>query len=200
MALALPSGTRGQMLALGLALLAAVVIWIGAVAPVWGWYDDRAELLRRQRAIAHRMASLVETLPALRRQVATVAGEAASSGAASADTTAVLLTGTSDPVAAASLQQRIEELAMQAGVRVGSEEILPAQAEGDLRAIAVRLTLTAPFRSLVAMLLALSRSETPMVADELLLRGPPGRPGENDLPVDVSLTVTSYRSAKAETP
>jgi hypothetical protein len=50
------------------------------------------------------------------------------------------------------------------------------------------------------MFLALSRSETPMVVDELLLRGPPTRPGENDLPVDVSLTVTSYRSAKAASP
>jgi general secretion pathway protein M len=140
-------------------------------------------------------------LPALRRQAATVAGDATASGGVNNGTTAVLLTGSSDPVAAASLQQRIEDLATQAGVRVASEEILPAQTEGDLRAIAVRLTLTAPFRSLVAMLLALSQSETPMVVDELLLRGPPARqPGEKELPVDVSLTVTSYRSAKAATP
>jgi hypothetical protein len=188
------------MLALGLALLAAAMIWIGAVAPIWGWYGDRAELLRRQHAIAHRMASLVESLPALRRQAATVDGDAASSGGTANDTSAELLTGASDPVAAASLQQRIEGLAKQAGVRVGSEEILPGQAEGDLRAIAVRLTLTAPFRSLVALLLALSRSETPMVVDELMLRGPPNKPGEDDLPVDVTLTVTSYRPAKSATP
>jgi general secretion pathway protein M len=200
MALALPTGPRGQMLALGMALLAAVVVWLGAIAPLRGWYDDRAELLRRQRAIAHRMASLVETLPALRRQVTTVDSAAISSGGASNDTSAVLLTGANDPVAAASLQQRIEELAMRAGVRVGSEEILPAQTEGDLRAIAVRLTLTAPYHSLVGLLLALSRSETPMVVDDLLLRGPSGRPGDDDLPIDVSMTVTSYRAAKAETP
>jgi len=199
MALALPGGPRGQLLALAMALLAAVVVWFGAIAPLWGWYDDRAELLRRQRAIAHRMASLVETLPALRRQVATV-DNVATGGGANNDTSAVLLTGANDPVAAASLQQSIEELATRAGVRVGSEEILPAQTEGDLRAIAVRLTLTAPFHSLVGLLLALSRSETPMVVDELLLRGPPGKPGDDDLPIDVSMTVTSYRAAKAESP
>jgi general secretion pathway protein M len=185
------------MLALSMALVAAAVVWLGAIAPLWGWYADRAELLRRQRTIAHRMASLVETLPALRRQAATV--DSAAKGGANNDTSAVLLTGANDSVAAASLQQRIEELATRAGVRVGSEEILPAQTEGDLRAIAVRLTLTAPFRSLVGLLLALSRSETPMVVDELLLRGPPGKPGD-DLPIDVSMTVTSYRAAKAETP
>ena len=198
MALALPSGPRGQMLALAMALLIAVVVWLGTVTPLWGWYDDRAELLRRQRAIAHRMTSLVETLPALQRQVAAV--ENAATGGANNDTSVVLLTGANDPVAAASLQQSIEELATRAGVRVGSEEILPGQTEGDLRAIAVRLTLTAPFHSLVGLLLALSRSETPMVVDDLLLRGPPGRPGDDDLPVDVSMTVTSYRAAKAETP
>jgi hypothetical protein len=199
-ALAMPTGGRGQLLALGLALLAAVAIWLGAITPLLGWYGDRAEVLRRQRAIAHRMASLVETLPALRRQAAAADGAAPRSGGANADASAALLTGANDPVAAASLQQRIEELATQAGVRVGSEEILPGQAEGDLRAIAVRLTLTAPFRSLVALLLALSRSETPMVVDELLLRGPPGKPGDDDLPVDVSMTVTAYRSPKADTP
>jgi hypothetical protein len=196
----MPTGGRGQLLALGLALLAAVAIWLGAITPLLGWYGDRAEVLRRQRAIAHRMASLVETLPVLRRQAATADGGASRSGGANADASAALLTGANDPVAAASLQQRIEELATQAGVRVGSEEILPGQAEGDLRAIAVRLTLTAPFRSLVALLLALSRSETPMVVDELLLRGPPGKPGDDDLPVDVSMTVTAYRSPKADTP
>ena len=200
MALALPTGPRGQMLALGIAVLAAVVVWLGAIAPLWDWYGDRAELLRRQRAIAHRMASLVDSLPALRSQAAAVGNAAASSGTANNDSAAVLLTGANDPVAAASLQQRIEELATRAGVRVGSEEILPGQPEGDLRAIAVRLTLTAPYRSLVALLLALSRSETPMVVDELLLRGPQGKTGDDDLPIDVNMTVTSYRAAKAETP
>lgn len=198
MALALPSGPRGQMLALSMALVAVVVVWLGAIAPLWGWYDDRAELLRRQRAIAHRMASLVETLPALQREVARV--DIAATGGANNDTSAVLLTGANDPVAAASLQQSIEELATRAGVRVGSEEILPAQTEGDLRAIAVRLTLTAPFHALVGLLLALSQSETPMVVDDLLLRGPAGKPGDDDLPIDVSMTVTSYRAAKAENP
>jgi hypothetical protein len=183
-----------------MALLAAVAFWLGTVAPIIGWYGDRAEVLRRQRAIAHRMASLVETLPALRRQAATADGAAPRSGGATADASVALLTGANDPVAAASLQQRIEELAGQAGVRVGSEEILPGQAEGDLRAIAVRLTLTAPFRSFVALLLTLSRSETPMVVDELLLRGPPGKTGDDDLPVDVSMTVTSFRSVKNDPP
>jgi general secretion pathway protein M len=200
MALALPTGARGQALALGMTLLAAAAVWAGVVAPIWGWYDDRAESLRRQHAMARRMAALVETLPALRRAAARVNGaESPAGGGPDADPPVALLAGASDPLAAALLQQRIEELAAKAGVHVGSEEILPGQAEGDLRAISVRLTMTAPYRSLVALLLALAGSETPMVVDDLLMRGPPGGPGDDDLPVDTSLTVTAYRSAKAET-
>jgi general secretion pathway protein M len=200
MALGLPTGRRGKALALAMTLLAGVAVWLGIVAPILGWYDDRAELLRRETAMARRMMSLVATLPALRLEASRVNGAAPTDGGdPDADMQAALLTGASDPLAAASLQQRVEEFASKTGVQVGSEEILPGQAEGNLRAISVRLTMTAPYQSLVALLLALARSETPMVVDELLMRGPPGKPGDGDPPVEASFTVTSYRPAKADT-
>jgi len=180
-------------------VLAAAAIWLGVIAPVWGWYDDRAEQLRRQTALARRMAALVEALPALRQEVARLNGGATGAdGNGPTEKTAVLLTGATDPLAAATLQQRIEELATRAGAHVGSEEILPGQAEGDLRAISVRVTLNAPYRSLVAFLLALAQSDTPMVVDELLMRGPTVKTGDDEQPVDTNLTVTSYRPGKAE--
>jgi general secretion pathway protein M len=199
MALALPTGARGKTLALVMTALAVISVWLGAVMPVWDWYDDRAELLRRQTALARRMASLVETLPALRQEVDQENDGANRATAGSAFSNA-LLTGDTDPLAAAILQQHIEELATKAGVHVGSEEILPGQAEGALHAISVRLTMIAPFHSMVAFLLAMARSDTPMVADELLMRGSGGRTVEDDSPVDTSLTVTAYRSAKADSP
>jgi general secretion pathway protein M len=186
------------MLALAMTALVAISVWFGAVTPVWTCYDDRAELLRRQTALARRMAMLVETLPALRQGVEPESDGANMATAGSAFSNA-LLTGGTDPLAAAILQQHIEALATGAGVHVGSEEILPGQAEGALHSISVRLTMIAPFRSRVAFLLAMARSETPMVADELLMRGPGGRTVEDDSPVDTTLTVTSYRSAKADT-
>ena len=64
-ALSLPTGRRGRTLALALALLAGSVLWTGVAAPLLGWYADRQESLRRQLAIGHRMAALVQTLPAL---------------------------------------------------------------------------------------------------------------------------------------
>jgi hypothetical protein len=186
-----PTGRRGQALALAMAITAAAVLWFGIVAPVQAWYQDRAELLHRQNAIAHRMGMLVETLPALKRQVEqAVQYRVASAG---------LLSGTTDALAATSLQQRIDEFAATSGTRVVSEEILPVLAEGGLRAISVRLTVTAPWRSLIRLFLALSRSEIPMAADEIIVRGPPGNTRDVDLTVDANLTVTSYRQAKVET-
>jgi hypothetical protein len=200
MVLALPTGARGRALALAVTVLGVAAVWAGVVSPLWDWYDDRSELLRRQHAMVRRTTSLVETLPALQREASRLNATATTEGGGpDADIPAVLLPGTSDPLAAAFLQQRIEELAAKAGVRVGSEEILPGQAERDLRAISVRLTMTGPFRSVVALLLALAQNETPMVVDELLMRGAPGKADADDPPVDANLTVTSYRPAKVDT-
>ena len=191
MAATLPSGPRGQALAFGIALVAAMILWLGIIAPLLDVFDDRAETLRRQSTLADRMAALVQTLPALQRQAA-----AALATGRQAD---AMLPGASDALAAAALQQKLDELATASGVRMGSQEILPAQASDGFRAIAVRVTTNAPWRSLVALLLALAQSETPMVADELSLRGPLANVHDPDLPVDASFTVTSYRPANAPT-
>lgn len=195
-ALALPEGPRGQALALGVTVLMAALAWFGMVAPALEWYADRTETLNRQHALARRMAALVATLPALRRE-AEGAGKAA-------DDAEPLLSGASDAVAAALLQQRIDELAAAAGVRPGSEEILPAQPAGDLRAIAVRVTLNAPWKSLVGLLLALGRADIPMIAEDVQVRGLPAYAARGtdagarvaDAPVDASFTVTSFRAVK----
>jgi hypothetical protein len=190
MAIALPSGPKGRSLALGLTILVALVAWLGVLAPMLDWYADRAETLHRHHAVLRRMTALVETLPVLRA----TAAEAAENGRQPG----VLLAGTTDPLAAAALQRKLDELAGASGVRIGSEEILPPQAAGDFRAIAVRVTLTAPWRAFVALLEAMARADVPMMADELQLRGPPANAKVPELPVDARFTVTAYRAAGAE--
>jgi general secretion pathway protein M len=187
---ALPTGPKGQALALGLTLLAVVAIWLGVVAPLLDWQADRDETLRREVALARRMTALVETLPALRDAAAEAAGSASKPGA--------LLAGGTDALAAATLQQKLDELATGSGVRIGSEEILPPRADGDYRAVIVRVTLTAPFRGLIALLEAMARAEVPLEADDMRLRGPPVNGRDLDLPIDASFTVSAYRAAGAE--
>ena len=199
MSLGLPSGVRGQVLALGLTVLAAAAVWAGIVDPIREWYDDRTELLRRQGAKARRMAALIETLPTLRHD----AEQAARGTDTAAGTPAMLLSGATDSLAAAALQQRLDEFATASGSRIVSEEILPARPEGDLRAIQVRLTVTAPWRSLADLLLALARSEVPMAAEEIQLRGQmvsnlTGVPPDSGQTVDAILTVTAYRGTAVD--
>lgn len=191
--MALPGGRRGQALAAALTAVTLLAVWFAAVAPAWDWYQDRAELLRRQQAMARRMAALVETLPDLQREAARVD----SAGAAGPGAAATLLTGDTDPIAAAALQQRIDELAAGANVRVASEEILPGQTDGGLRAVSVRLGVAAPYRGLVAFLLALARSDIPMIADEMLMRAARADAESGDTPIEATLTVTSFRGVKA---
>jgi hypothetical protein len=191
----LPTGARGKVLALGIAFMAAAIVWLGAIAPLQRWYDDRADQLQRQEAVAQRMEALVATLPALRRAAGLVR-----SGGSDDDVTAILVTGSSDAVAAATLQERIDALAVAAGVQIGSHEILQGQPEDDLRRIAVRLSFRAPFRSVVGLLVAFGRSPTAMTASEITLRGPGETGHDPELPTDATLTVASYRSARLAAP
>jgi general secretion pathway protein M len=187
MAMTLPYGPRGQALAAGMAVAVLAVAWAGVLGPAIGWYQDRAEALQRQAALLQRMTLVTGQLPALRHQAAAHAGGGA---------TGSLLQGGTDALAAAALQQRIDALAKAAGIGIGSEEILPAQADGDLRAISVRVTITAGFRPLTAFLLALAQSHTPMIVDDMQLREPAPSLQSPILPVDASLSIIAYRAAR----
>jgi hypothetical protein len=183
-----PSGPAGRALALALTLSALLVAWAGVVAPAFDWFANRQDTLRRQTALAQRMAALVDRLPALREQ-------AAGAGQAAGPAPDALLAGATDSLAAASLQQQLDALATAAGVRIGSEEIMPPRAAGDFRAISVRVTLTAPWKSVIGLLLAMGKAEVPMVADDIQLRGPvaAGTAGDPDPPIDATFTVAAYR-------
>ncbi len=189
-ATSLPDGPRGRALALGMMVIAVIILWLGVLAPLWDWYDDRAETLRRQTALGWRMTALIETLPALRKTVEESGGEATPSSA--------VLPGATDALAAAALQQKLDAMAIAAGLRIGSAEILPAQPAGEFRSIAVRITVTAPWRAMVGLLRAMAESDVPLVTDDLQVRAQPGNNRDSDLPVDAGFTVTGYRLAKAD--
>ena len=190
MTVALPTGRPGRMLALGVTVLGVALLWLGVIAPLWDWYDDRGEQLHRQQAVVRKMSALVDSLPALRREAAATPKEGDGGRPA-------LLTGATDALAAASLQQRIDDVAAQAGVRMESEEILAAKPAGSLRAISVRMTMNAPFAALVELLTALANADIPMVVDDVTIRAGFREAGaaSSTNAVDTSFTVTSWRAA-----
>jgi general secretion pathway protein M len=186
-----PSGRTGQALALFITLLGVAAIWLVIVSPVLEWHQERVDQLRRDQELARRMAALVDTLPALREAARNTGQEARP---------AALLTGQTDAIAAAALQQKLEEMAATAGLRIGSEEIMPPQALGPLRAISVRITVSAPWQALVRLLQVLAESDMPMIADDVQLRGPATVQRASDPPIEGSLVVTGFRGNDGQAP
>jgi type II secretory pathway component PulM len=190
----LPTGRKGQALALALTVLVLMLIFWGAVLPMSDWYAAQAETLSQQEALATRMARIAATLPALRAQ------EAAAPAAAAP---VALLQGETDAIAAANLQERLQALAAAAGTSLSSVEMLPVDrpsnepAESD-RAIRLRLMLNAPWATLIKFLDVIEAGPPLMLIDDLRLEGV-RLVLRDSPPLQASLTITGFRHPAPDT-
>jgi general secretion pathway protein M len=192
MALDLPTGWVGRLLALSLTVVALGALWVGAAVPLRDWYANRAEQLENRHAIARRMAVFVEMLPELRHQ----AQVASASGKTGAEET---LEGASDAIAGAALQERLQEMAARAGAPLSSAEALPGEAAGAYRRIGVRVSASAQWPALVRLLQAVAQASPRMLADDLQLRTSPQIPRSGLRPMEASFTVLAFRTASPQT-
>ena len=117
MDLALPGGRPGKLLAVALVLLVLALIWVVVAGPLMRLYADRAEALEQQRNIAHRMELLAATLPELQARAEAEAGSGPAPNA--------LISGNTDAIAGATLQQRVQDMASRVGANLTSTETLP---------------------------------------------------------------------------
>jgi general secretion pathway protein M len=187
MALALPEGSRGRALALGLTAIVLAAIWLAAGAPLLDAYADRADELQRRVALAGRMADLAGSLPELQR-------EAAAQSTDSTPTTATL-EGASDALAGAALQSGVEAMSNTAGGHLTSTEALPAEQVGAYRRVALRVTVDATWPVLVKLLQAIERATPRMFIDDLQIHAQPAAERTREPPLDTSFTVLAFRAA-----
>jgi general secretion pathway protein M len=178
-------GRRGQALALGATLLACFALWSGVAQPLAEWYNSRAETLLEQRALAERMDGLAASLPALRQMVAAGAGNREAAGAT--------LTGASDSVASATLQERVQAMATAAGATLSSVETLPAESTGAWRRIGLRVSLTVSWPVLINLLRALDEATPRMLVDDLHVHGTVLVAHPVVLPLPTAFTVYAFR-------
>ena len=181
--LTLPTGRAGRVLALGLAILALLLLWEAVGVPLRGWYDDRADALAGRIALAARMQTLAAQLPALRR--------AAAAGAAHAGP-AALIEGSSDAIAGAALQERVQQMAASLGATLSSTESLPASQAGAYRRVGVRIAVTAPFEVMVRLIAAIEQASPTMLIDDLQLHGSRIQM-QAAAPLEGALTVLAFR-------
>lgn len=179
----LPSGRAGRLLAALLAVLVVLILWIGVAAPVIDWYGARAARLQALRERAAREAALIETLPQLKQ-----AAEAASK-----TPTQAVLTGSTDAIAGAALQEQVQAMAGSASAQLTSIETLAAEQAGNYRRIGVRVDLSAQLPVIVQLLRAIEEAEPRMLVDDIRLTGTPLPGAASALPLECVFTVYAFR-------
>jgi Tfp pilus assembly protein PilO len=185
----MPTGRRGQLLALSLLFVVLGGVYFVAVSPLLGLHAERAAVLDNRRMLVPRLRAAADELPALRARVEQLR--------AAAGTRKITLDGASDAVAAATLQSRIEELATSAGATIGSTESLPAEARPGYRRIGLRYVLSGSYETLVKFLAKLESATPPLVIDNLHIHGVLRRPGTPAAAgLDAGLDVYAYRDGE----
>jgi general secretion pathway protein M len=186
----LPTGRRGQLLAVSLLLMVLGSLYFLAVSPLVELYQQREARLEDGRMLLPRLQAVAGGLPALRAQVAELR--------AAALTRKVTLDGANDAIAAANLQSRIEGFAAAVGATIGSTESLQAETRDGYRRIGLRFSLNGPYDTLVHLLARLEEATPPLVVDNLQVHGVlrrPGLQGGADVGLDAGIDVYGFRNA-----
>lgn len=189
--IALPTGPRGSLLALGFTAVVVACLWVGVARPLIASYEDGAEILRQRAALARRMAEVAETLPSLQRQATTAA--------ATAPSAAALLDGGSEAIAGARLQELVQAMAQDAGIALDRVETLPVELRGAYTRIGLRLALSADWPALIRLLQTLGQASPRILVDDLQLRSTGAAIGANGAHIDASLSVFAFWAAGSRT-
>ena len=166
MVASLPTGRRGHALALALLVVILLILWQGIISPLVGYYTDRADQLALEQARAVSMARLADQVPVLKQR--------AESASHAGPTPSLVLEGSSDAVAAATLQHRVQDMASAAGTNLVSVDYLPPEAgSGAYHRIGLKITLNAQWPVLIALLKSVEQANPPMLIDDVSIHGSP---------------------------
>jgi general secretion pathway protein M len=173
--------------ALALALLAAAVAggYLLVVAPVLNAYRELDEaieqaelLLQRQRALAAQRPLLLARIEEEKEQADALAG---------------YLSGPSDALAAAQLQDRLKAVVEAAGGELRSTRILPAEAveaSPGTRRAALQVQMIVTIEGLAEILYGLEAGQPYVLIDELSIRNERERRRRGDPEVEPTLDVS----------
>ncbi len=179
------TGRTGQALAVGLVFAAIALVWFGAVAPLRDWYWDRQQTLEQRQAMLAHMRAVAATAPAM---------EAASG---SGPRPQAALPGSSDAVAAANLQERVQAMASQAGATLTAVETLPPEPVGAWHKVALRISLTATWPVLTELMRAIEVSPARIVLDDVHFHSAAVVNAVPNAPLQASMVLYGLRPAGA---
>jgi hypothetical protein len=186
---ALPTGTRGRLLAVAITLLGVAVVWLAITSPLMQWHAERADALVQRTALLGRMDSLVALREALQHQALSVKADGAGD--------ATLLEGDSDSIASATMQELLQAVLSRAGVQLNSVETLPAEAADGYRRIRLRVSFAATWPVLMALLKEIELATPVLLIDELQIEPALHRMSTAPGSFDVSCAMFGFRSERA---
>ncbi len=167
-----------KIAAIGLAMLALLLMYVVLVSPVTGRLAALDEQIEEQRRLLGRFMDQLETTK----------GDAAGEAATLKSLNFVVLAGHSEQIKAASLQARVTKAADDIGIRLASLAVIPARSEDGVRVVGVDVQLQADLRRLQDLLIALETKRPTVFVDALQISQAPDadvRPGRE---LDVRLT------------
>lgn len=186
----LPTGRSGQVIAILLVLLSVSAVWRLLAVPLIDLYDARRDDLDHRALQAVHLKALADALPRLKSSLET-----------DAPAPVMTLEGTTDSIAAASLQGSIQDMVRGVGGSLASVEIVPPEMAEDLRRIGLKVTLTGSSQTIPRLLAAIEQAQPPMLIDELQIHGDGNsEPGLKTSPdkLDTSFTVYAFRRMQAD--
>lgn len=158
----LPQGARGRLVAVGLLLIVLILAAEFVVRPLAGLYRAGVDENFDMRRDITRYRHLLAEKPALERLAEHLQ--------TNDPLKPVTLSGGNPALAAAELQQRLQEAARKNGVRVISLRILQSESEGPLERIGVDTRMQTDIRGLRNMLFELETGAPYMFLDSLSIR------------------------------
>lgn len=184
----LPEGLRGRIVALALLLTVVFGVWLGIAVPLTDLFADRAETADRQTTLARRMAQIAADLPALRTQAATSQTAAP----------VTVLDGTTDAVAGAALQQRLQQIAAGLGATLASTELLSGDPAGAYRRIGIRIAVTSEWPVIVRLLDVISGDTPRLLVNDLQIQAMRASLTDANPTLNVTMVVFGFRSGSAQ--
>jgi hypothetical protein len=164
----------------------AASLWIAIVSPLMNWYQAGSALLADRELVVARMHAIAATVPPLLHQAA-MRRSSAPSGQD------IALQAPSDAVAAAKLQQHMQDLAQASGIAFSSIETLPVAQQGGYRRISLRVTCAAPWSVFIGLLQKIDDSTPRMLIDGLDLNASPDLVHPNGVAISADFTVIAFR-------
>ncbi len=188
----LPTGRTGRLLAVAILITGIAILYVGVAAPVLNLFQQREAMLATDRLLEPRLRAAAAEVPHLQAQAAELR-QAASTRKFSLD-------GTSDALASAGLQSRIEELAAAAGIAIASTEGLPPETRGIYHRLGLRIAVSGAYEHIVKLLSAIEITAPPLAIDNLQIRGN-SRVSASPVTaqLDASFVVYGFRNNEAPT-